>query len=186
METIDFPKIGEVHFVRSKRSERIRITIRPFKGIRVSFPFGVSLNAAQNFLFSKEDWILKQQTKIRSYEEKITEAQKNDNQVDYQAACEHLHQRLVYLAEKHNLDFNRITFRRQKTRWGSCSAKNNLNLNVKLIKLPQELQDYVILHELVHTKIKNHSLHFWQELGKVLPGAKVLNKELRKYQILAL
>lgn len=149
-------------------------------------PFGISMDNAQKFLLSKQDWILKQLVKTRSYEEEIAKARDKDDRIDVKAACEHLYQRLILLAGKHNFNFNRITFRWQRTRWGSCSAKNNLNLNVKLIKLPMELQDYVILHELVHTKVKNHSPIFWLELEKVLPGAKTLNKELNKYQILAL
>lgn len=149
-------------------------------------PFGITLKTAKKFLLSKEDWILTQLTKIKSFEEEIIKARENEEKIDVKAACEHLYQRLIFLAEKHNFSFNRITFRWQRTRWGSCSAKNNLNLNVKLIKLPQELQDYVILHELVHTKVKNHSPHFWQELEKVLPGARQLNKELNKYKILGL
>jgi len=179
-------KIGNVNFVRSKMSKRLRISIRPFTGVRVSIPYGISLDTAQKFLLSKQDWILKQLIKIKSYEEETMKARENEEKIDVKAACEHLYQRLLYLAEKHNFSYNRITFRWQRTRWGSCSAKNNLNLNVKLIKLTAELQDYVILHELVHTKVKNHSPHFWQELEKVLPGAKKLNKELNKFQILAL
>ena len=160
--------------------------MRPFRGVRVSVPIGISLAEAKTFLLSKENWILKQLSKIHNYEEDIIKARENSDTIDVDAACEHLYERLLYLSEKFNFSFNRITFRFQKTRWGSCSTKNNLNLNIKLIKLPQELQDYVILHELVHIKVKNHSPLFWQELEKILPGAKKLNKELNKYQILAL
>ncbi|MHC4325449.1 MAG: M48 metallopeptidase family protein, partial [Planctomycetota bacterium] len=66
----------------------------------------------------------------------------------------------------------------------SCSAKNNISLNINLARLPDELRDYVILHELVHTRIKNHSKKFWAELDKVIGGgAKELSKKLRKYRL---
>ena len=181
---ISYSDLGNVTFVQSRNSTRIRISIRPFKGIRVAYPFGITSDSAEVFLLSKKEWVQKQLAKIAIYEEEILSLQQNREQIDVKAACEHLYQRLIFWAEKYNFQFNRITFRRQKTRWGSCSAKNNLNLNINLYRLPEELQDYVILHELVHTRIKNHSPIFWQELEKVLPGAKLLNKELRKYRIL--
>ena len=164
----------------------MRIILRPFRGVRVSVPFGISKAEAKTFLLSKEDWILRQLSKIQLYEKEINKTRENEEEIDADAASECLYNRLLFLAEKFNFNFNRITFRNQKTRWGSCSAKNNLSLNINLIKLPEELQDYVILHELVHTKVKNHSPLFWRELEKILQGARKLNKELNKYQILAL
>ena len=164
----------------------LRITVRPFQDVRVSVPLGLSLESAGKMVESKQEWIKKQLSNVRSYEESALANRKNNVPIDVEAACEHLYQRLIFLAQKFNFGFNRITFRIQKTRWGSCSHKNNLNLNVKLIKLPQELQDYVILHELVHTKVKNHSPLFWQEMEKALPEAKKLNKELSKYKLITI
>lgn len=186
IEERNLEKIGIVRFVPSKRARNIRIILRPFKEIRVSVPPGISLISAQNFVLSKQDWILSKKTQIAAYEEEIREAQIAANPIDEKAACEHLYQRLISLAQKHGFQFNRVAFRKQKTRWGSCSAKNNLNLNILLIKLPQELQDYVILHELVHTKIKNHSPQFWREMERIFPKTPVLNKQLKQYKIQAL
>ena len=89
--------------------------------------------------------------------------------------------RLNHLAQKHGFSFNRVFIRNQKTLWGSCSYSNNINLNIKLLRLKSELVDYVILHELVHTKIKNHSKEYWAELDKYTGNAKALDKELKKY-----
>ena len=91
--------------------------------------------------------------------------------------------RVKYLAEKYGFSYNKLFLKNIKTRWGSCSSKNNINLNVHLLRLPNRLIDYVILHELTHTIHKNHSNHFWSYLEKVLPGSKVLDKELNKYSI---
>jgi predicted metal-dependent hydrolase len=87
------------------------------------------------------------------------------------------------LAEIHGFEINEIKVRNNKTRWGSCSGKNNINLNIHLMRLPQKLIDYVIMHELVHTRVKNHSAYYWGELEKVLPGARVLDKQLNKYHL---
>ncbi|OPX28817.1 MAG: hypothetical protein B1H06_02530 [Candidatus Cloacimonas sp. 4484_143] len=181
-----FEKIGNINFIRSKRAKRLRIILRPFKSIRVSVPYGISQNSAKTFVLSKEDWIKKQLVKIQSYEENVRKAQENIEEIDFDKASKVLKERLIALSVRFNFSFNRVTFRKQKTRWGSCSAKNNLSLNIKLYKLPLELQDYVLLHELVHTTIKNHSQHFWQELEELMPGAKRLDKELKKYQLMVL
>jgi predicted metal-dependent hydrolase len=71
----------------------------------------------------------------------------------------------------------------QKTRWGSCSEKNNINLNVNLVLLPDELIDYAILHELVHTRVKNHSKRFWAELDKLVGDAKKNDKKLKNHRL---
>jgi len=96
-------------------------------------------------------------------------------------AKEFLPKRVGNLAEEFGFSFNDVVVKNIKSRWGSCSYKNNINLSIHLMKLPEDLIDYVILHELMHTKIKNHSPLFWNELLKILPSAIVLDKELRKY-----
>ena len=70
----------------------------------------------------------------------------------------------------------------QKTLWGSCSSANNINLNVNLVRLPDELRDYVIWHELVHTRHKNHSKAFWRALNRIVGDGKRLQRQLRQYQ----
>lgn len=95
-----------------------------------------------------------------------------------------LPERCNFLSKKHNLPFNRLTIKLIKSRWGSCSYKNNINLNAHLVRLPQELIDYVILHELTHTVHKNHQKPFWDYLDNLLEGkAKKLDKEINAYQI---
>ena len=91
--------------------------------------------------------------------------------------------RVNELAGENNFSFNKIFIREQKTRWGSCSSMNNINLNRKLLLLPDELMDYVIIHELVHTRVKNHSKKFYTELTKVLPEARQLDARLSKFRI---
>ena len=91
-----------------------------------------------------------------------------------------LTERLRYLTEKHGFTYNRVFIRNQKTRWGSCSHKNNISLNMKLIRLPDELIDYVILHELVHTDRKDHGKAFWTEMDKIIGDGKKMASRLKK------
>jgi predicted metal-dependent hydrolase len=87
------------------------------------------------------------------------------------------------LAAKFGFNYNNLALKNIKSRWGSCSRKNNINLSIHLMRLPDHLIDYVILHELVHTVHHNHSKRFWALLDRVTGGAKNFDKELSKYQI---
>lgn len=91
--------------------------------------------------------------------------------------------RTNFIAEEYGFVLNRVSIRAQQTKWGSCSSKKNINLNYKLVSLPERLIDYLIIHELCHLKEMNHSSKYWAEVEKILPDYKKLEKELRKYKI---
>ncbi len=91
-----------------------------------------------------------------------------------------LSKRIAQLAQRYHYQYRQIKIRAQKTRWGSCSNQGNINLNYKLIFLPAELCDYVLLHELCHTKHLNHSIQFWQQLEKTCPGCRTLDKQMKQ------
>lgn len=86
------------------------------------------------------------------------------------------------LSDRHGFTINRVYVKNLKSRWGSCSSLNNINLNIHLMRLPGHLADYVILHELVHTIHRNHSAAFWNELAKYVPAPRTLARELRNYR----
>jgi len=96
-------------------------------------------------------------------------------------AKEYLPQRLNTLSHKHGFNYNKLFLKNNKTNWGSCSGKNNINLNIHLIRLPDYLIDYVIIHELCHTIEKNHSNQFWMLMARFIVNPKQLSKELRTY-----
>ena len=84
-------------------------------------------------------------------------------------AREHLAARIRELSAEHHLPCNRIFIRSQRTKWGTCSTKGNVSLNWQLILAPKYVCDYVVLHELMHTKILNHSQRFWVMLRAIFP-----------------
>jgi len=180
--TIEIPSIGTVTIVKSQRAKHIRITIKPDQTITLTIPKGQSVDRAKQFLHTKIPWITKHQHRFSKSEN--TETNLPRPKINESEAGDMLVGRLEELAKIHNFKYARIAIRNQKTKWGSCSAKNNINLNINLARLPDELRDYVILHELVHTRFKNHSKKFWAELDKVIgTSAKELSKKIRKYRL---
>ncbi len=99
------------------------------------------------------------------------------------SAKNYLPKRLHHLALKHGFTYNRVFIKNLKTRWGSCSHVNNINLNLHLMRIPDHLIDSVLLHELCHTVEKNHGKGFWDLMNKVTQGrAKLLDKEMKNYR----
>jgi hypothetical protein len=186
METsvsLDIEDVGPVLFERSRRAKRISISVRPLKGIRVAIPYNISFGKAKKFVHSNSAWVRKQIDKIRLKEEKCKTLLNHTAPIDTERARRKLLSRLNELAKANDFVYNKTSIRNQKTRWGSCSAKNNISLNIKLARLPGELVDYVILHELLHTRIKNHSPSFWRTLDKLVGDSKALRKKLNQYCI---
>ena len=89
-------------------------------------------------------------------------------------------ERVEHYARLMGISYGRITIREQKTRWGSCSGKGNLNFNWKLTLMPMEILDYVVVHELAHRKEMNHSRKFWKIVEQVLPDYQERRKRLRE------
>lgn len=95
-------------------------------------------------------------------------------------ALKYIPERVAHFARIIGVDYGRITIRNQKTRWGSCSSKGNLNFNCLLMMTPPEVIDYVVVHELCHRKEMNHSKAFWNEVEKVMPDYKAYIKWLKE------
>jgi len=90
--------------------------------------------------------------------------------------------RLKKLAEINGFSFNKVTIRNNRRNWGSCSSKNNISLNLQMMKLPDKLIDYILLHELVHTEIKNHGPKFWEKLNRITGNqARELAREVKQF-----
>jgi predicted metal-dependent hydrolase len=181
--TINIDHIGPVTFERSARARRIVITVHSQKGVRVAVPRHASFENAADFVRKQEEWIKKHLEKVRKNNTRSKQHNEALAVIDKEKAKKALSVRLLYLAEKHGFNCKRVTVRRQRTRWGSCSHNKAISLNIKIMILPDELRDYVMLHELVHTKIYNHSRKFWAELDKYVGNGKLLARKLREYDL---
>lgn len=91
--------------------------------------------------------------------------------------------RLEELAKLYGFEFRKVSIKNNRSRWGSCSKVNNININLHIMRLPGHLSDYILLHELVHTIHKNHSQKFWKQLDIIGGNAKSLDRELKQYRI---
>jgi predicted metal-dependent hydrolase len=114
-----------------------------------------------------------------------------DNQEDLLAAFEDFYRakaiekippRIKKWVDKTGLKFNELKFQKLEKRWGSCTASNNIIINIDAIKLSYSLIDYLLVHELVHTKIKNHSQEFWAALSHIMPNWKALDEKMGDYK----
>jgi predicted metal-dependent hydrolase len=179
--SINVSGIGPVLFEHSFRARRIIISIQPQRGVRVAVPGRATVNSALEFVQAKKQWIRKQLAKIAACENQLKTLASSFAATDRAEAKKKLITRLKQLAEKHGFTYQRVFIRNQQTRWGSCSHKNNISLNVKLVVLPEDLIDYVMLHELVHTRIHDHSKRFWTELDKYIANSKLTASRLKNY-----
>ena len=179
--TINIDKLGPITFVSSSRAQRINVSVKAAGGVRVAVPKRASLKDAQRFVLSKQDWIEKQLIRLKKVQDEADKFSEEVKGLDINEAASKIATRLQELAQKHSFSYNRLTIRNQKTRWGSCSAKNNISLNIKLALLPDQLRDLVLVHELIHTKIKNHGPKFWQKLEEIYPQARKLDQQVNKH-----
>ena len=99
-------------------------------------------------------------------------------------AKEYLPGRLYYLANLFGFQYNTLRIKHNSSNWGSCSSKGNINLNLNLMRVPQDLQDYVMLHELCHLKYLNHSPQFHALLESVCPGHREKQRRLKEYKLI--
>jgi hypothetical protein len=180
MRIVEIPDVGAVLLAKSKKARRLSMTVRADRGIRVAVPYRTSFKEGMAFLESNIGWARKNLDRVRRIERQHKTTLSNLPPISRAAARAVLVKRLDELAREHGFSYNRVFVRNQKTRWGSCSENDNINLNVNLVRLRPGLMDYVILHELVHTRAKNHGRRFWSQLDELVGDAKALDRELKK------
>jgi hypothetical protein len=180
---IEIDGVGQILFERSNRAKHINISVKPFTGVRVAVPYRVSFDKARQFAQSKKNWLKKHLDKMKQVEKEHEFLSNHLPEINRAEARKKLVNRLKELSLQHGFRYNKVFVRNQKTRWGSCSSKNNIGLNMKLVRLPDEMIDYVLLHELVHTRIKNHTKAFWAELNKFVGDAKEMSKKMNEYGV---
>lgn len=174
----------EIKLIRSRR-KTISIEVTADAQVIVRAPNRAPLKDINRFIGEKADWIDKSLNKMRQRKE----AQSQKKELSPQEikllvtrAKRIIPQRVRYYADILGVTYGRITIRMQKSRWGSCSGKGNLNFNCLLMRTPEAIIDYVVVHELCHLKEMNHSPRFWAEVEKILPDYKERRKWLKDHE----
>ena len=166
----------QITVIRSNR-RTIAIQVNSDLTVTIRAPRCATQREIDRILREKQPWIQKHMEQMKEKRAQY-DAMEMDGLTD--AECRQLKQkaqayipeRVEYFANIMGVDYGRITIRNQKTRWGSCSGKGNLNFNCLLMLAPPEVIDYVVIHELCHRKEMNHSRAFWREIEKVMPDYK--------------
>ena len=166
------------------RSSRKTLSIQLRHGeIIARAPLQMKDKEVYAFIESKKEWVEKNLAKIEEREKAISEM-RPFTQEEINALAEKarviIPERLKYYAPKIGVTYNRITIRCQRTRWGSCSSKGNLNFNCLLMMFPLEIIDSVVVHELCHRKHMNHSPQFYKEIENVFPEYKKCHRWLKE------
>jgi predicted metal-dependent hydrolase len=165
-------------FVRHPRARRYLIRVTEAGTVRVTVPRWGSKREAAAFAEREHAWIEKQ-LRARA-ERKLPEREPRTTNLELLArAKKELPARLLELAARHGLAVTRISIRNQRWRWGSCSRGGHICLNWRLATMPEEVRDYVLIHELMHLKRMDHSPKFWKLVAEACPGYKEARAWLR-------
>jgi len=147
----------------------------------VTTPIYFGEGVAERFVREKTDWLLKKLALFTPFRNRPVRGR---TKVEYRRNKERANklalERTAHFNEVYKFNFNSINIKNQKTRWGSCSKKGNLNFSYKIALLPQRLSDYIIVHELCHLGEFNHSKKFWELVAKTIPDHAKLRDELKK------
>jgi predicted metal-dependent hydrolase len=183
IKTIPVPGIGEVLCRKHRGARRITLHVSASRGVWVTLPFHQSFRDAENVVKLNRQWIEQTYNKAKQAHEQAQPLRDKLASLDASQAKRVLTVRLDELAQQHGFSFRRVSIRNQRTRWGSCSSKHCISLNIKLMLLTEELRDYVMLHELVHTRVHNHSPTFYAELDKVAQNRRHLTARLKEISL---
>ena len=168
----------------SKRARRMRLAIYCDGSVVVTSPLGVDRSIIEKFIIQKSQWVIDKLEYFKSFSGQVFVGGGKRNYKKYKEQALVLAQsRILHFNKVYGLKFNKINIKNQKTRWGSCSKKGNLNFNYKIALLPERVADYIIVHELCHLKEFNHSRKFWNLVAKMAPDYLEIKNELKKSRI---
>ena len=169
-------------WIRSRR-KTIAIQIDREGQVIVRTPYGITKRQVEEFLDEKKDWLLQTRQRVEKRKTEQIPISEEVRREGIERAKRIFPERTAYFAKRMGVDYGRITIREQKTRWGSCSSKGNLNFNWKLVLLDPELLDYVVVHELAHRREMNHSKNFWKIVEAELPDYRARRRRLKECRI---
>jgi predicted metal-dependent hydrolase len=168
--------------VRKHRlAKRLKIAISCDGNCRVTLPWRMSMWDAEKFIQQNSQWVLDKMKTMKKIGGNSLFSRHNKKEYlklrEY--ARDFVAKRLEKYGEFYGFEYKKVAIRNQKTRWGSCSSKSNLNFNYKIVLLPERHADYIIVHELCHLKEFNHSRVFWNLVSQTIPEYKKIIKQLK-------
>ncbi len=168
---------------KSSRARRLRVTVYCDASVVVTMPNNMGETMVEKFLNEKASWLVNKIDFFKKIKKPlIAKNSKKDYLENKEKARALASERVKHFNKIYNFKYKKVNIRNQKTRWGSCSRKGNLNFNYKIIYLPKLLSDYIIVHELCHLGELNHSSRFWNLVSMVFPDYLNMRKELRKQE----
>lgn len=175
----------EIQIIKTRR-KTVSLEVKRDGSVIVRAPLRMPQREIQEFIESHRSWI---EHKCRLMEKRRAKSVSTGappvdeiSGKEWEKIREAFADRVDYYCKKMDVQVGRITIRNQKTRWGSCSAKGNVNFNYQLYYMPPELMDYVIVHELAHRRHMDHSVLFWEEVARYCPEYTVYRNQLKKYE----
>lgn len=167
----------------SKRARKLRLAVYCGGDFVVTSPRFVLNRTIEKFIIEKAEWVLNKIDMLKDVKKPLSKKNTKLDYLKHKKEAENIAQKKVEeLNRIYKFKFNKINIRNQKTRWGSCSMKGNLNFNYKIVKLRDELANYLVVHELCHLKEFNHSKKFWDLVSVSVPNYAKLRKELKSFR----
>lgn len=171
-----------IKVIRSARKS-IGLEVAADGSVSARIPGRLSDRELRRFLEEHKEWVFKKLKLLKDRQKNRETSQavpvEELKAEDIEKIKTRFSERVEHYSGLMGVTYGRITIRNQKTRWGSCSAKGNLNFNYQLYYLPEELLDYVVVHELAHRRHMDHSAAFWEEVGRYCPDYKECRKRLK-------
>lgn len=176
------PEGMEVVLRRSAQSRTIRILVNQEGRVTVTGPLRASKVLLVRILNAQASWVLRKQKELSLFDRASIKLAGSDKefQMYKKKALSLVEKKLRHWNKHYGHAYNQVAIRNQSTRWGSCSAKGNLNFHYRILFLPEPLADYLIVHELCHLKAFDHSPRFWSLVGETIPDYQERRKALRR------
>lgn len=166
---------------RYKRAKHVRISVKPGGRVVVTLPWRAPKYLADEFVQKQMAWIQKAREKMVLVQPLKRSGTSEEYKKYKKEALKVFTQRLTELNAYYQFSYKRVSVRNQKTRWGSCSKTGTLSFSYRLLLLSEAVRDYVLVHELCHTREMNHSKKFWELVAQTTPSYKVLRRELQTF-----
>jgi hypothetical protein len=166
---------------KHRQAKRLKLAISCDGNCVVTLPWYMSVASAEEFVAQNAQWMLDKLKAMKKIGRQSIFSR--HNQVEYLKLKEYAREIVTKKLEKYaaiyGFEYKQVAIRNQKTRWGSCSSKGNLNFNYKIIFLPNKHADYIIVHELCHLKEFNHGRRFWNLVAQTFPDWEKIVAELK-------